>query len=125
MTGRPDGDECKQTYLIEGPGMSSWFPGEGTVDGKWTTSVTNHCLTLDGEPLKVYATRDLTYYHEGTPIDGVIRNVAFTNTATDKTIQSPCTEDKVEAALFLSSFRPSNKPLVLGLDGKSIKDACC
>ena len=81
--------------------------------------MTNDCLTLDGYPLKVYTTRDLTNYWEGTPIDGVIRNVAFTNTATDTTILSPCTEEKVEAALFLSTDRTTNIPMVLGVNGES------
>ena len=125
ITGSPNGDKCNQNYVIEGPGLRGWFQGEGYVDDKWTTNTaTNDCLSLNGYPLKVYASRDLTYYHGDKPIDGLIRNVAFTNTASDTTIQSPCTEEIVEAALFLSSFRPSNKPLVLGLDGKSIKNEC-
>ena len=120
MTGSPNGDKCNQDYVIEGPGLRAYFSGEGYVDGKWTThTMTNDCLALDGNSLKVYTTIDLTHYWEGTPIDGVIKNVAFTNTVTDTTIQSPCTEEKVEAVLFLSTNRVTNKPMVLGVNGES------
>ena len=79
----------------------------------YKTSLTDDCLSLDSQfyPLKVF-TSDL---------DGVVRNVAFTNIASDTTIQSPCTEEKVQAALFLSTDRETNVPMVLGLDGESLK----
>ena len=83
MTGSRDGDKCKQNLVIEGPGISS--------SGKWQDSATNPCLVLQEEyPLKAYTTKDLTYYREGTPIDGVVRNLAFMNS--DTTIVSPCSE---------------------------------
>ena len=77
--------------------------------------MTNWCFVLDGKPLKIFAGRG------GTPIDGVVRNVAFTNTATNTTIKSPCAvPTDSQAALFLNSFRESNKPMVLGLYGRSL-----
>ena len=100
ITGSPNGDKCNQDYLIEGPGLRAWFTDEGYVDGKWTTRpVTNDCLSLDGNPLRVYTTRDLTHYHEGTPIDGVVKNVSFTNTATETTIINQCSEENVGTTL--------------------------
>ena len=97
ITGRPEEAKervarCEQTVLVEGPGLRGWFPGEGYVDGKWTYSNTNVCLDLEGYPLKVMATRDLTYANQ-TPVDGVVRNVAFTNDVSDETLVSACYEE--------------------------------
>ena len=99
-TGSPDGDKCKQTYLIEGPGLRSWLP-EGYVDGIWTESVTNDCLVLaEGFPLKVFTTIDLTYKFEygqrGIPMDGVVRNLGFTNIATNTTINTFCDDNETK-----------------------------
>ena len=89
MIGSRDGDKCKQNLVIEGPGISSWFAGEGYVDGKWQHSATNPCLQLQEEyPLKAFTSKDLTYYREGTPMDGVVRNLAFMNS--DTTINNFC-----------------------------------
>ena len=120
ISGSPDFSKCIQNYAIEGPGIQFTASTE-------EADAPHQCLSLDGYSLKVYTTKDLTNYDEGTPINGVVRNVAFTNTATDTIIQSPCTvppepEIPDEAVIFLSTFRPNNKPLVLGLNGKLFKD---
>ena len=82
---------------------------------KVTKSITNGCFVLGGNTMRVFAGR------WGTPIDGVVRNVAFKNTATGTTIQSPCAvPTKPNAVLFLSSIKKDNKPMVLGLNGWSI-----
>ena len=89
MKGSRDGDRCYQNLVIEGPGISSWFAGEGMVDGKWQADATNPCLQLQEEyPLKVFTSKDLTYYREGTPMDGVVKNLAFMNSET--TINNFC-----------------------------------
>ena len=120
ISGSPVGDKCIQNYAIEGPGIQFTASTE-----EWDAP--HQCLSLDGYSLKVYTTKDLTNYDEGTPINGVVRNVAFTNTATDTIIQNSCTvpaepEIPDEAVIFLSTFRAYNKPLVLGLNGKLFKD---
>ena len=97
ITGRPEEAKervanCEQTVLVEGPGLRGWFQGEGYVDGKWTQSNTNVCLDLEGYPLKVMATRDLTYANQ-TPVDGVVRNIAFTNDISGETLVSACYEE--------------------------------
>ena len=100
MTGSPDGDKCEQTLVIEGPGIMSWFAGEGYVDGKWTRSVSNACLVLqEGFPLKVFTTIDLNGY-AGTPMDGVVKNLAFTNTATDTTVTNSCPAPPPECGCY-------------------------
>ena len=102
MTGSQDGvgtKPCKQTLLIEGPGMSGWFAGEGMVDGKWQYSATNPCLVLQEEyPLKAYASKDLSYMWEGTPMDGVVRNLAFKNS--DTTINNFCPAPPPECGCY-------------------------
>ena len=94
MTGSRDGEKCKQDLLIQGPGLNGYIWGEGYTDDKWANSVTNDCLDLDKDyPLRVYTTPDLTGFHSKKfPIDGVVRNVVFTETATDTTIVSPCSD---------------------------------
>ena len=101
ITGSPnageDGDKCQQEYVIEGPGLRAWFwssspfvDKSGYVDDKWTTHpMVNDCLVLDDRHLKVYAARK--YSSIGGPLDGVVRNVAFTNTKTQSTINTICT----------------------------------
>ena len=101
ISGRPDGEEdgvkrCEQTILLEGPGLNGYISGEGYVENKWTTSNTNDCLDLEGYPLKVYTTRDLTYANQ-TPVDGVVRNFSFTNTAVGKTMDTTCYEELDES----------------------------
>ena len=78
--------------------MRSWFPGEGYVDGKWTISVTNDCLVLaEGYPLKVFTTIDLTRYDQrGISMDGVVRNLSFTNIATNTTVNTICDDNETK-----------------------------
>ena len=107
ISGSPDGNECKQRIHVEGPGM------------KVLAGMTSTCFEMDEKPLKVFAAK--TPYKEFKPIDGVVRNVAFTNTATNTTIKSPCAvPTKPNGVLFLSTFRKANKPMVLGLNGRSL-----
>ena len=98
VTGKPIfGTTCEQILVIEGPGFKSYFPGVGYVEGKWRHSVRNDCLILDENyPVKAFATRDLTYYREGTPIDGVVRNLAFTNIATNTTVNTICDDNETQ-----------------------------
>lgn len=92
MTGSREGEKCKQDLLIQGPGLNGYIWGEGYVADKWQNSVTNACLDLEKDyPLRVYTTPDLSY-NKKFPIDGVVRNFVFTETATDTTIVSPCSE---------------------------------
>ena len=88
VTGSPnsgdDGDKCHQEIVLEGPSVDKW--GQ---DDKYITRIDNDCLVLADVPLKVYATRSLNGYY-GNPLDGVVRNVAFTNTNTDTTFNTIC-----------------------------------
>jgi hypothetical protein len=101
--GSPDGGKCQQTYFIEGPGLgTNYVWGEGYVDGKWASSrFSSDCLVMEDEyPLKVYSTLDLNGYWEGTPLDGVVRNLAFTNTATDTTMTNFCPAPPPECGCY-------------------------
>lgn len=90
MSGSPDGEECEQELIIEGPGLRSWFPGKGYVEGKFRYAVTNHCLVLDEQyPLKVYTASNLKW-SRAIPINGVVRNISFTNNETNETINTIC-----------------------------------
>jgi len=92
VTGSRAGEKCKQDLLIEGPGLNGYISGEGYTSDKWARSVTNDCLDLDNDyPLRVYTTQNLIGSKK-FPIDGVVRNVVFTETTTDATIVSPCSE---------------------------------
>ena len=83
-----------------------------------TRSASNFCLDLGGKPLRVFAAG---LERNNNPVDGVVRNVAFTNTATNTTIKSPCAvPTDSQNILFLSTFRKANKPMVLGLNGRSL-----
>ena len=99
MTGSPDQTKCKQFLEIEGPGLKGYFPGENGsgyryVNGKWTNGYqTNDCLDLKGYPLRVYTTPDLSYAGK-IPIDGLVRNIAFTNTATNTTVNTICDDNE-------------------------------
>ena len=74
MTGSPYGDKCKQTF---------------------------DCLVMqEGYPLKVFTTIDLNGYWEGTPMDGVVRNLAFTNIATDITMNTNCWVSEYKCTLY-------------------------
>ena len=101
MTGSPDQSKCKQFLEIEGPGLSGYFPrengaGYNFVEGKWTDgSVTNDCLDLKGYPLRVYTTPDVINDNSNRiPIDGLVRNIAFTNTATNTTVNTICDDNE-------------------------------
>ena len=84
-----------------------------------TKSDSSRCFDLGGKPLRVFAAGLVT--NSIYPVDGVVRNVAFTNTATNTIIKSPCAvPTDSQAVLFLSSFRKANKPMVLGLNGRSL-----
>ena len=92
ISGSPEEERCQQTLVIEGPGLRSYFWGEGYVDGKWSSgSITTDCpyLVPEDNPLKAYASRDVTNSEE-SPMDGVVRNLVFTNLDDDTTIVSPC-----------------------------------
>ena len=83
-------------------------------------SESSYCFDLGGKSLRVFAA-GLVKNSGSNPVDGVVRNVAFTNTATDTTIKSPCAvPTDSQAVLFLSTFRKANKPMVLGLNGGSL-----
>ena len=96
VTGKPQGEKCQQTYAIEGP-LTIWGDARDKYEG---TLRHNDCLVLDA-PLKVYATTSMTistnewYYDnhvstERRPMNGVVRNIAFTNTETDTTMNTIC-----------------------------------
>ena len=104
MTGSRAGEKCQQDLLIEGPGLDDYIPGERYTDDKWATSVINDCLDLDKDyPLRVYTTPALTGIHrKKIPIDGVVRNVVFTETGSDTTIVSPCSEPPEPQVLQLT-----------------------
>ena len=73
---------CQIHHLIEGP---------GTVGnkGKYTFTA-NHasCLKMqEGFPLKVFGAKQVL---SGLPMDGVLRNIVFENTATDTSIDTTC-----------------------------------
>lgn len=83
MSGRPTDTRCETVISINGPGLA------------YTKSYTNDCFVLEEElPLLVYATpsqwMDGNYYTRRLPMDGVIRNLVFTNLETDTTIESAC-----------------------------------
>ena len=114
LTGSPDGNKCKQHWDVF----------------HMTHFHTTECFPMDGYNLKVYSTHSRTgFYRNYEPMDDlvgnvpriVIRNVAFTNTATGTTIRSPCTVPTEPKAVFFPSSRwISNKSLVLGLNGGSL-----
>lgn len=86
VTGKPNGEKCQQTYAIEGP---LTIDGNARDKYEWTLR-NNDCMVLDA-PLKVYATSLMRNYGPGwRPMDGVVRNVAFTNTETDTTMNTIC-----------------------------------
>ena len=91
ITGSPAGMECKQTYSIQGPGLVVNAGFSNTQYGSWSTSIVNECLILEEDyPLKVFASKNRAWQREGTAMDGVIRNVAFTNTESDTTMNTIC-----------------------------------
>ena len=99
ISGSPEDERCQQTLVIEGPGLRSYFLGEGYVDGKWSAgSTTTDCpyFVPQDNPLKAYASRDVTYSEE-SPMDGVVRNLVFTNIDDGTSIVSPCSEPEPPA----------------------------
>ena len=100
LKGSPDETSCKQILEIEGPGLEGYFPGEDGailfIKGKWTGGYeTNDCLDLKGYPVRVYTTPDLSEDVYGRiPMDGLVRNIAFTNTATNTTVNTICYDNK-------------------------------
>ena len=79
-SGKNDGRDCRQEYLIEGPGL------------KWSYALDTWCLDMEeGFPLKVFGAKNvLGSQNRSKPMDGVLRNVAFENTATDTSINTFC-----------------------------------
>ena len=76
MVGSPgattDRMDCRQVLSITGPGLN------------WSTKMNVDCFDLkEGLPLQVFATPKLempgNYYRGRTPMDGVVRNLVFTN----------------------------------------------
>ena len=116
MTGThepPPSLRCTQTLEIEGPGAVSYADGD-----KWTGStVSNVCLLLEDDyPLKVFTTQKLS--SDKIPVDGIIRNLSFTNAATNTTVNNYCStivEEENTAVLVLDS---SWKPFVVDFSGK-------
>ena len=86
-TGKNDGRDCRQEYLIEGPGLKN-----RDEEGKWSYALDTWCLDMEeGFPLKVFGAKNvLGSSNRSKPMDGVLRNVAFENTATDTSINTVC-----------------------------------
>ena len=83
MLGSPTETRCEIVFSIDGPGLT------------YTRVMPGDCFVLKEKlPLLVYATpalwMDGNYYPGKTPIDGVVRNLAFRNLDTHTTIQSAC-----------------------------------
>ena len=128
ITGKPsDATEsakrCEQTILIEGPGLNGYIPGEGYVKDKWRSTNTNDCLDLENYSLKVYVTRDLTYANQ-TPIDGIVRNVAFTNMDDGTTMQSPCTVPATPNPLTIETTPETPAPESLAPESPTPEPEC-
>ena len=69
------GQQCLQEYRIEGPGKS------------WKYTIKAYCLEFqEGFPLKVFGANDIL----GPPMDGVLRNIVFENTATNISLDTTC-----------------------------------
>ena len=92
-----------QKTVIEGPGMKDYIQGVGAVDyfmNEWNASVDCKRDNKDpqhtkpeGSTLKVFATRDWTtggWEEYQGPVNGVVRNVAFTNTVTNEKADTIC-----------------------------------
>ena len=73
--------KCRQEYLVEGPGLLS-------NSTEWSYSIDTYCLKLqDDFPLKVFGTWTM---FQSKPMDGVLRNVVFENTATRTAVDTTC-----------------------------------
>ena len=72
---------CRQEYLVEGPGLIG-------DNNEWSSTIDTYCLRLqDDFPLKVFGTQGLW---RSKPMDGVLRNVIFENTATKISVDTTC-----------------------------------
>ena len=82
--------KCRYEYLIEGPGLLGLF------QDKYSHSSDGSCLDIEpktyggqhGYPLKVFANKDVI--SSAKPLDGVIRNIVFENTASKTSIDTNC-----------------------------------
>ena len=92
-----------QKTVIEGPGMKDYIQGVGVVD----YFIHEHNASIDckrfnkdpqhtkpeGSTLKVFAVQDWTtggWEQSMGPVNGVVRNVAFTNIATNEIADTIC-----------------------------------
>ena len=72
--------KCRQEYSIEGPGLVG-------NNGIWKHTYDSACLEMqEGYPLKVFGAKEVI----SQPMDGVLRNIVFENTATGISIDSTC-----------------------------------
>ena len=102
-TDRPDGQimywdsgnphqkpaKCRYQYLIEGPGLVG-NSGEYSYSTDWSC-FNMEPKTLQGQhgyPLKVFVNKEVI--SSGEPLDGVVRNIVFENTATKTSIDTNC-----------------------------------
>ena len=95
VSGSPDGDQCQQELIIEGPGLRGYFPYQGYVDGKWRFPKYETACPKpvpETSAMKAYATS-----YKYTPMDGVLRNLIFTNKDDDTITVSPCSKPEPPA----------------------------
>ena len=81
--------KCRYQYLIEGPGLVG-NSGEYSYSTDWSC-FNMEPKTLQGQhgyPLKVFANKEVI--SSGEPLDGVVRNIVFENTATKTSIDTNC-----------------------------------
>ena len=81
--------KCRTEYLVEGPGIMG-------STGKYSYSIDSSCLDMERKtgwrgqeryPLKVFAAKQVSW---AKPLDGVVRNIVFENTATETSIDTTC-----------------------------------
>ena len=81
--------KCQTQYLVEGPGLMG-------NSGRYSWTTTTSCLDMEkktyggshGMPLKVFANKDVISWAK--PLDGVVRNIVFENTATNTVVDTTC-----------------------------------
>ena len=74
---------CEQIVVIDAPGMTPSIAGH-------PVEMRHKCLDSSTiYPLKIYTTQQ-RIFDDYVPIDGVIKNIAFTNTVNNETINTIC-----------------------------------